>query len=193
MLGEQWALAFGIGATGSLLGAVLARTVSRRFGMGRSIVVGAVLYPAPIALIAAADGPGWARAGALALAGFVSGVGVMLFDVNLNSLQAHVIPDGMRSRVAGAFSTINYGLRPVGAVLGGVLATLVDLRVTLLIGAVGGALSMLWLLPSPIPRVRSLTSDVPVAPDSGTDPAADGDTDPAADSGTDSQAQPSHR
>ncbi|MFH9969031.1 MFS transporter [Streptomyces mirabilis] len=114
-------MAFGIGATGSLLGAVIAPKVSRRLGVGRSIVVGAVSFPAPIAIAAAAGGPLWARAGALALAEFLSGVGVMLFDVNLNSLQADVIPDGMRSRVAGAYSTINYGLRPVGAVLGGLL------------------------------------------------------------------------
>ncbi|MER5563644.1 MFS transporter [Streptomyces sp. NPDC048491] len=162
-------LAFGIGATGSLLGAVIAPKVSRGVGVGRSIAVGAVLFPAPIAIAAAASGPVWARAGALTVAEFLSGVGVMLFDINLNSLQAEVIPDGMRSRVAGAYSTINYGLRPAGAVFGGLLATLIGLRATLLIGAVGGALSLLWLLPSPIPRIHSLTADHPVAPDSETD------------------------
>ncbi|GAA0385407.1 hypothetical protein GCM10009530_40430 [Microbispora corallina] len=109
------------------------------------------------------------RAGALALTEFVSGVGVMLFDVNLNSLQAAVIPDGMRSRVAGAYSTINYGIRPLGSVLGGLLATLIGIRGTLLIAAVGGALSLLWLLPSPIPRIRSLTPDTPVSTDSDAD------------------------
>ncbi|MET8143954.1 MFS transporter [Sphaerisporangium sp. NPDC005288] len=162
-------MAFGIGATGSLLGAVIAPRISRGIGVGRSIVVGAVLFPAPIAIAAAADGPLWARAGALALAEFLSGVGVMLFDVNLNSLQTNVIPDGMRSRVAGAFSTINYGARPVGAVLGGLLATNIGLRGTLLIAAIGGALSLLWLLPSPIPRIRSLTQDRQTAEDSGAD------------------------
>ncbi|MFJ4837504.1 MFS transporter [Streptomyces sp. NPDC088746] len=149
-------IAFGIGATGALLGAVLAPKISRRIGVGRSIVVGAVLFPAPLAIAAAADGPLWLRAGALAATEFLSGFGVMLFDVNLNSLQAAVIPDGMRSRVAGAYSTINYGIRPVGAVVGGVLATLLGLRATLLIAAVGGVLSLLWLLPSPIPGIRSL-------------------------------------
>ncbi|MFD4941418.1 MFS transporter [Streptomyces sp. NPDC058239] len=163
-------IAFGIGATGSLLGAVSAPKVSRRFGVGRSIVVGAVLFPAPIAIAAAAGGPLWLRAGALAAAEFLSGFGVMLFDVNLNSLQAAVIPDGMRSRVAGAYSTINYGIRPVGAIVGGLLATLIGLRATLLIAAVGGALSLLWLLPSPIPRIRSL------APNSAAD-AGDADDD----------------
>lgn len=55
-------IAFGIGATGSLFGAVSAPKVSRRFGVGRSIVVGAVLFPAPIAIAAAAGGPLWLRA-----------------------------------------------------------------------------------------------------------------------------------
>ncbi|MER5985548.1 MFS transporter [Streptomyces sp. NPDC001787] len=151
--------AFGIGATGSLLGALVAPRISRRFGVGRSIVVGAVLFPAPIAIAAAAGGPLWLRAGALAASQFLSGFGVMLFDVNLNALQTTVIPDGLRSRVAGAYSTINYGVRPVGAVVGGLLATVVGLRATLVVAALGGALSMLWLLPSPIPRIRSLTPD----------------------------------
>ncbi|MET7647199.1 MFS transporter [Streptomyces sp. NPDC005426] len=148
--------ALGVGATGALLGAVLAPVISRRLGVGRSIVVGAVLFPAPIAIAAAANGPLWLGAGALAASEFFSGFGVMLFDVNLNSLQASVIPDQLRSRVAGAYSTINYGVRPVGAVVGGALATLAGLRPTLLVAAVGGTLSVLWLLPSPVPRIRSL-------------------------------------
>ncbi len=151
-------LAFGIGASGALLGAVIAPWLSRVIGLGRSIVVGAVLFPAPIAIAAMAGGPPFARAAALAGAEFLMGAGVMLFDVNLNSLQAATIPDGMRSRVSGAYSTINYGIRPLGAVVGGLLATHIGLRPTLVIAAVGGTLSVLWLLPSPIPRVRSLAT-----------------------------------
>ncbi|MFF9157476.1 MFS transporter [Streptomyces sp. NPDC014846] len=149
-------LAFGIGSTGALLGALIAPTISRWIGLGRSIAVGAVLFPAPLAVAATASGPPWARAGALGLAEFLAGIGVMLFDVNLNSLQTAVIPDGMRSRVAGAYSTVNYGIRPLGALVGGMLATVIGLRTTLITAAVGGALSLLWLLPSPIPRIRSL-------------------------------------
>ncbi|MFE3147744.1 MFS transporter [Streptomyces sp. NPDC059218] len=179
-------IAFGIGSTGALLGAVLAPRISLRFGVGRSICLGAVLFPAPLAIAAAADGPLWLRAGALAAAQFLSGFGVMLFDVNLNSLQAAVIPDGMRSRVAGAYSTINYGIRPVGAVVGGLLATLVGLRATLLVAAVGGALSLLWLLPSPIPRIRSLAPED--APEDAPEEAPDNTEDNApgnAEGGTD--------
>ena len=63
----------------------------------------------------------------------------------------------MRIRVAGAFSTINYGIRPFGAIVGGLLGTLIGLRATLLIAAAGGALALLWLLPSPIRGIHSLT------------------------------------
>jgi predicted MFS family arabinose efflux permease len=80
----------------------------------------------------------------------------MVFDVNLNALQATVTPDAVRSRISGAYSTINYGIRPLGALLGGALGAWLGLRPTLVLAAVGGALSVLWLLPSPIPAVRSL-------------------------------------
>ncbi|WP_329123767.1 MFS transporter [Streptomyces sp. NBC_01465] len=151
--------AFGIGASGALLGAVIAPRLARRIGVGRSIAVGAVLFPVPIALVAAAGGPMWTRTGALGAAEFLSGFGVMLFDVNLNALQTSVIPDGMRSRVAGAYSTLNYGIRPLGALVGGFLATTLGLRETLVIGAAGGALSLLWLLPSPVLGIHSLAPD----------------------------------
>jgi MFS family permease len=149
-------LAFGVGAIGALLGALLAPVVSRHIGVGPTIVAGAILFPAPIAIATLAGGPTWWRLGALALAELLSSVGVMLFDVNLNALQTSVIPDALRSRVAGAFTAVNYGIRPLGAVAGGALGTWLGVRPTLLVAAVGGALSFLWLLPSPIPGVRSL-------------------------------------
>jgi MFS family permease len=149
-------LAFGVGAVGGLLGALLAPVVSGRIGVGRTIVIGAILFPAPIALAALAAGPVWARLGTLAGAELLSSIGVMLFDVPLNALQTSVIPDGMRSRVAGAFTALNYGIRPLGAVVGGLLGSTLGLRPTLLIAAAGGTLSFLWLLPSPIPGFRSL-------------------------------------
>lgn len=153
-------LVLGIGAGGSLLGAVLAPRLARIIGVGRSIAVGAVLFPAPIALMALAHGSVWVCAASLALADFLCGLGVMLFDVNLNSLQAAVIHDSVRSRVAGAYTTVNYGIRPIGALVGGGLAGTIGLRATLLVAAAGGAMSVFWLLASPVLRIRSLTEDV---------------------------------
>lgn len=156
-------LALGIGAAGSLLGAVIAPSLSRWWGIGPSIAVGAFLFPTPVAIAAVASGPVWLRGGALALAEFLAGIGLMLFDININSLQTAVIEDGIRSRVSGAYSAFNYGVRPVGALVGGVLATAIGLRPTLLAAAAGGALSVLWLIFSPVPRIRTL-DQAPAAP-----------------------------
>jgi MFS family permease len=151
-------LAFGLGAIGGLLGAVAAPKLSSRYGVGRMVMLGAILFPAPTAAIALAGGPHWLAATTIGLAEAVSGAGVMLFDINLNSVNAAVIADHMRSRVTGVFGMINYGARPVGAVVGGLLGSLLGLRPTLLFAAVGGVLACLRSLPSPIPRLRSLSS-----------------------------------
>lgn len=149
-------LALGIGATGGVLGAVLAGRVTRRLGVGRTICVGAVLFTAPFALLPLAGGPLWMRMGTLGLVEFVSGFGVMLLDVPLNALQTAVTPDGVRSRVVGAFSTVNYGIRPLGAILGGLLGEWIGIGPTMVVAAAGGTLSVLWLVGSPIPGTRTI-------------------------------------
>ncbi len=149
-------LAFGVGAVGGLVGAVLAPRIAACLGVGPTIALGAVLFPAPLGFLALAGGPTWSKALVLGVVEFVSALGVMLFDVNLNALQATITPDAVRSRVSGAYSTINYGVRPLGAVAGGLMGTYLGLRPTLVLAALGGVLSVLWLVPSPIPAVRSL-------------------------------------
>jgi MFS family permease len=149
-------LAVGAGAAGGLLGAVVAPAVGRWIGVGRAIVVGAVLFPAPFGLVAAAGGSTWTKAAVLGAAELLSSIGVMLFDVNQNALRAVVTPDELRGRTAGAFSAVNYGVRPLGAVVGGTLGTALGLRPTLLLAAAGGTAAFLWLLPSPIPHIADL-------------------------------------
>ena len=149
-------LALGVGAVGGVAGALAAAPVARRIGTGRTIAVGALLFTLPMAALALAGGSRLSAALVLACVEAVSGFGVMLFDVNLNAVQAVVTPDAVRGRVVGAFTTINYGIRPVGAVVGGLLADLVGVRPTLVTGGVGGALAVLWLLRTPLVRVASI-------------------------------------
>ena len=156
-------LAFGVGALGGLLGAVVTPRLSRRYGVGRVLVAGAILFPAPTAALALAHGPHWLAATTIGLAEAVSAAGVMPFDINLNAVQTAVTADPMRSRVSGVFSTINYGSRPLGAVAGGLLGSALGVRPTLLIAGVGGALCCLWLLGSPIPRIRKVDDELALA------------------------------
>jgi MFS family permease len=78
----------------------------------------------------------------------------MMLDITIGSIFAQVIPDTLRSRVTGAFQAVNYGTRPLGALLGGLLGTVIGLRSALWIAAAGGILGCLLLLPSPLPKYR---------------------------------------
>jgi predicted MFS family arabinose efflux permease len=149
-------LALGIGASGGLLGARLATPLTRRIGTGRLIAIATVVFPASMAVVALASGPLWLRTVEFGLAEFVASFSVMCFDVPLAALQASVTADSMRSRVSGAFISINYGVRPFGAVLGGLLGSLIGPRETLLLSALGGVFAVLWLLRSPILRVTTI-------------------------------------
>ena len=115
-----------------------------------------MVFSAPFALMPLAGGPTWARAGVLALVEFISAVGVMCLDIPLNALMTAVTPDGVRSRVAGAFSTVNYGIRPLGAVAGGLVGEWIGVAPTMVVAAVGGSLSVLWLLRTPVLATRSI-------------------------------------
>jgi MFS family permease len=149
-------VALGIGAVGGLASALVAKKVIDVIGVGRAMMLGSVCYPAPFLLLGLASGSHWLTAGMLGATEWLSGMGVMLYDIANNSLKSAVIPPQMRSRAAGAYNAINYGSRPLGALVGGWLGTVVGLRPTLIVAAAGGVLGCLWLLGSPIARMATI-------------------------------------
>jgi predicted MFS family arabinose efflux permease len=145
-----------IGGLGSLLGILVTGRLSRLIGLGRSLLVGFVLTPAPLLLVPAAAGVPDLALPMLAVAEFFNGVGLMLLDVGLGALYAAAVPDPLRARVSGALLLVNYGVRPIGALGGGLLAAAIGLQTTMWVTAAGALLAVLWLLPSPMPRLREL-------------------------------------
>ncbi|MFE9135587.1 MFS transporter [Streptomyces sp. NPDC007355] len=158
-------LILGAGAVGGLLGALCSGAVVRRIGIGGSLVAGFLGFTLPLLLIPLAEGPLPLVVAVLFLAEFLSCVGVMLVDIAAGSFQMALIPDAVRARVMGAFRTLNHGFRPIGALVGGLLGTTIGLRPTLWIATVGAVFAVLWVLPSPLPRMRELpTRDGEAAP-----------------------------
>ena len=150
-------IALGLGAVGSVVGAAVTPAASRRLGVGRAAIVGAAVFPLPFAAAAFAGGNTWQRVAWVAGLEFLSGIGVMLMDINLNALLTRATPEGSRGRRAGAYTAINYGIRPVGALVGGVLGTVIGVRPSLVVAGLGGALGAVWLFASPIRHIRELT------------------------------------
>ena len=157
-------LVLGAGAVGGLIGSIVTTRLTRRIGIGPALMLGAILFPVPLLLVPLAGGPMWLILTMLFLAEFGSGLGVMILDISAASIFAALVPDRLRSRVSGAFTLVNYGIRPVGALIGGFLGTQLGLRPALWIATAGAILGFLWLLPSPIPKMRELPeTEEPVA------------------------------
>jgi MFS family permease len=147
-------IVLGVAAVGALVGAVVAPRVGRRIGIGRAVIVGAILFPVPMVLFPLAYGS-HATVIAMLLAGeFLASIGVMIFDVNQNAVLALATKESLRTRVFGAYRFVNYGTRPVGALLGGILGGAIGLRETLWISVIGSSLGVLFLFFSPMPGVR---------------------------------------
>ena len=149
-------LVLGAGAVGGLIGSVATSRLSRRIGIGPAFFVGCVLFPVPLLLVPLAGGPKWLVLAMLFLAEFGSGLGVMILDISAASIFAALVPDRLRSRVSGAYTLVNYGVRPVGSLLGGLLGTALGLQPALWIATACAISGFLWLIPSPIPRMREL-------------------------------------
>jgi MFS family permease len=159
-------LVLGTGAIGGVLGALVTGKVADRIGVGRAYTIGCLLFTAPLALVPAAAGPRPVILAMLAAAEFISGFGVMALDISIGAIFAAVIPDDMRSRVTGAFQAVNYGTRPLGALAGGLLGTLIGTRPTLWIAAAGATFGFVLLLPTPLPNFKMPKSsqDEKIAP-----------------------------
>ncbi|HEY0697650.1 MAG TPA: MFS transporter, partial [Micromonospora sp.] len=80
-------LIIGAGAFGGLLGAAVTGPVSRRIGIGPAVILGLVVFPAPLVLVPLAGGPRPLVLALLLAAEFVSALGVMVLDIAAGSVQ----------------------------------------------------------------------------------------------------------
>jgi MFS family permease len=149
-------LLLGVASVGGVIGSVVTGRLSSRIGIGPAFVFGCFLFPVPLVLVPLAGGPRWVVFACLFAAEFLSGLGVMILDITAGAIKAAVVPDRLRARVTGAYMVVNYGVRPLGALVGGALGTAIGLRPTLWLAAVGAIAGFLWLLPSPVPGLRRL-------------------------------------
>jgi predicted MFS family arabinose efflux permease len=141
-----------------VIGAVIASGVGRRLGLGPAYALGCVLFPVPLVPVplAGANMPMPAILGLLFAAEFGAGLGVVILDINVGAIISARTPDRIRSRPGGAFRFINYGIRPIGALLGGALGATLGVRETLFIVTIAAIAGVLWLVGSPVLRLREL-------------------------------------
>jgi MFS family permease len=147
-------LIIGLGGVGALAGAFLAPRSERWLGRGALFLLSSALVGLAMLFIPMA---GFLPAPAVAFLVAQQLLGDSAFAVyaiHEVSLRQTVTPEGVLGRVNAAMQLLTRGVWPVGALLGGTLASQIGIRPTLTVAALGILLSTLWLLAPSLRRLR---------------------------------------
>jgi len=144
-----------VGGASGILGALIAQKLVRRFGFGRTLI-GAALLPAMASVL-----PPLAHGSALLCAAILAvaqagDLGYSVYEINELTLRQAIAPPHVLGRVNSAAHLTFRGILPAAALLGGALAEVIGIRAAMLVGAGGSVLSTLWLICSPIRRLRAV-------------------------------------
>ena len=144
-------LLFTLGGVGGLLGAFVAGPLARRIGGARATIVGILTNVGALLIPLTQPKAGLLFFGIGML--FVS-FGAVVYNINQVSFRQRLCPDRLLGRMNASMRFIVWGVLPIGALIGGVLGSVIGLRSTLWIGVSGEALAGIWLLASPMRTMR---------------------------------------
>ena len=147
-----------IGLVGALLAAATAGRLTARFGQAR-VMLAAVLWLGPAYVIQGFTTPGWGLAWFVAST-FLASLGIVLVGVTEMTCRQLVCPPELLGRVNATMEFTMWAVVPVGAVLGGGLATWLGVRETLFVAGVGCCLAAAWIVCSPLRRIRDFADFV---------------------------------
>ena len=150
---------FAIGGVSSILGALSVGSLTRRFGLGKTLTAGFLIWGATTFLIPLAHGP-LLLAGAFLAAEQLFDFGVTVYEINEISLRQRITPYRMLGRVNSSMEVTLLGAQLVGALLGGILAELAGIRWALAVGSCLMVAGGVWLLLSPVWRMSAIPIDV---------------------------------
>ncbi len=123
---------------GALMGSIAAPLASKKFGRGRALALN--LFLASLMVVFTGLAPNVLT---FVLISIVIGFTISVWNILLMSLYQSLIPSHLYGRIHGARRTIVWGLMPIGAIIGGVIAR-GGLRLPFLIG--GGIATLISLL-----------------------------------------------
>lgn len=149
-----------LGGLGSIIGALLTGPVSRKLGVGRTMLLAQVAntlgsLAVPLAIVV----PHLAVP-MLAVSEVVQWGALTLFGVLQVSLRQAIVPGNIQGRVTATQRVLVTGGAALGGLLGGWLGTLIGLGPTLAACALGMGLSVVWIAASPVPALRTMPSVV---------------------------------
>jgi MFS family permease len=153
-------LVFATGGVGALVGSVMAGKCANRWGTGPTLIgaqlgFGLTGLLVPLAVLV--------PAGALPLvvaAEFLQWLTLLIYAVNSVSLRQRLATDELQGRLHATFAVVTRGVQPIGSILGGVIASVIGLSLTLVVSEIGMLLAVLFLLRSPLRHNELAIEDV---------------------------------
>jgi MFS family permease len=144
----------GAAGAGALLGAVFLATRNSVLGLGRIIVMAALLFGTGL-LVFSHFPLFWPSLGLLALTGF----GMMVFLASSNTVLQTIVEDDKRGRLMSFYAMSFMGMAPFGGLLAGGLASRIGVQNTVLAGGVVCIVGGLWFASS-LPKLRGMVRPI---------------------------------
>jgi MFS family permease len=151
-------LLFALGGIGGVIGALAAGPIARRVGGARATIIGIACSVGALLIPLTMPGAGLLYFG---FGFFLVSFSATVYNVNQVSFRQRLCPDRLLGRMNATMRFVVWGVLPIGALLGGVLGAVFGLRTTLWIGALGQAVAGVWLLVSPMRRLRDFPDSPP--------------------------------
>jgi MFS family permease len=156
MMPAMLGIIYGLGGTGAAVGAVIARPVAQRLGIGPTMIVANLVGGLSLLLVPLAGTIPAAAALLLGIAQCVSQTMGAVFYINQTSLRQLITPEHLLGRMNAGYRFLTMGTIPLGSLLGGALGTEIGVRATLLVGVIGMLLAVVWLVCSPARTFHAL-------------------------------------
>jgi MFS family permease len=155
----QMGLLYAVGGVTALAGALYAERAVARWGIGPCLIGGLLFSSATFSLLPAAAGPVWL---VLVMVGAqqLGDAPAVVYEVAEASLVQGAVPERLQGRVNASFRFLGWAAALGGLLIGGLLGETIGLRATMAVGSVGMLLATLWLVRSPIPRLREIPEPV---------------------------------
>ena len=152
-------LAFTLSNIGPLLAAFNADRISSRFGVGRTIIAASIIG-APTFLVIPFAPEGNAALAVLIPAFVIGGLSNVIYNVTQVSLRQAITPERLQGRMNSVMRFIVWGTIPLGSIIGGVLASQIGVKETLIVSGIGCFLPFLPVLFSPVRAIEEMPDPI---------------------------------
>ncbi|GIF03134.1 MFS transporter [Actinoplanes siamensis] len=148
-------LATGLGGAGFPVGTLLARWLTRRFGIGPTL--GIASFPIVAGLVIVVSSFDRYAAVMISVGTFLYGMGSGAFKTNALTIRHIVTPDDMSTRATAVHRFVTWGVMPVGAVVAGLIGDHFGLRAAMVTAVLVTSLCLIPSLSTPMRRAKRLT------------------------------------